>query len=181
MNGTYNGNSGDATEDYHVIAKTSSGNKVDVVLTTSGTSIHWTDFVLKNGSASWVYYSGQNYTGANALSIYLASMSYFLVGNVFGSVVNPLTSSGFAHVTSTGVVMLGPTQVRVTNYAPNSLPLVVNGCGTSVDFTKFSLQTGTVTGVSMTLLAALHLTGTFVANGSTNTVNITYHVTSVTK
>ncbi len=196
-NGTaYDGNTplqANASSDYHVISTTASGYKVNVTLTSSrwGNDIHFTDFVLKNGSALWVYagstntylgiHAGDNYTGIHdAVSSYEASM-YFFVGNFFGAAFIQLTSSGDLHMTGTGTVMLGPTQVSVTDYAPNALPLKANQCGTSVDLTRFSLQTGTVSGTPGALLTLLNIAGSFTINGYTHSANLSYRITSITR
>ena len=176
-NGTaYDGNTplrANASSDYHVISTTASGYKVNVTMTVSreGNDFHYTDFVLKNGTALWVYAESNptdpyfgihagNYTGFNAIGPYMESM-YFFLGNYFGAAFIQLTTSGYLHMTGTGTVMLGPTQVSVTNYAPNALPLIVNQCETRVNLTRFSLQTGTVSGVSGPFLTLLNVSGSF--------------------
>ena len=195
-NGTgYDGNTplrANASSGYHVISTTARGYKVNVTMTSSrwGNDIHFTDFVLKNGTALWVYagstntylamHAGDNDTGLSAIGSYSSSM-YFFVGNYFGAAFIQLTSSGYLHMTGTETVMLGPTQVSVTNYAPNALPLKVDQCGTSVDFTRFSLQTGTVSGASGALLTLLDIAGSFTINGYTHSANLSYRITSITR
>jgi hypothetical protein len=182
-NGTANGNSFNLTQTYQVILYTATGYKVNITLSSGGNVVHYEAFVWKNGTAAWVFYNGSNNTGIYATFAYFGAVSGFLLESAF---TNPatlaqITSSGFVHVVSQSTVMIGPTSVMVTTYAPNSLPLVFQSCGTSANFSNFTIQVGTVTGKSQNILTKLQITGTFSSGGTTQSLNFTIQVTSVTK
>ncbi len=180
-NGTTNGNSVDVQYEYKVIATTSTGYKVNFTLTSGGTTIHYTAFALKNGTAAWVYYSGSNYTGIQAFSLYFGAAAYLFIEQTFGLASSEFTLPAYMHVVNMETIMIGPTSVSVTNYATNSVPLNITTCDGSSDFTKLSIQTGKVTGVNLSLLTYMAMTGSFSTGGSTENVNITLQVTSLTK
>jgi len=182
-NGTENGNTFDATYDYHVISTTSNSYLVNVTATEGPMVVHYTDDVLKNGTAAWVYYDGQNFTGASAYIFYFASMVPYLLGNVYGEagLLGELTSSSLVHVAGTGTLTMGSTKANVTDYEANYLPLKETSCDESIYLTRFFLQVGNVTGESVLLLTAMNLTGTVNSGGVTDSVDLSLHVTSVTK
>ena len=183
FNGTENGNTFDEVYDYHVVSTTSTAYEVNVTATAGTLGIHYTDYVLKNGTAVWVYYNGQNYTGTDAFAFYFTSMAPYYLGNVFGEagILGQLSNSSLVHVAGTGTLMLGPTQVNVTDYEANYLPLNESTCSESVYFTRFSLQIGNVTGESVQLLTGMDIAGTVTSQGVTESVAISLHITSVTK
>jgi hypothetical protein len=183
FNGTENGNTFDATYDYQVVSTAATSYTVNVTATEGPAVVHYTDYVLKNGTVAWVYYNGQNYTGTNAFVIYFSSLAPFYLGSVFseGGILGQLSNSNLIHVAGNGTLMLGPTQVNVTDYAPNYLPLKQTTCSESVYFTEFSLQVGNVTGESVLLLTGMNIAGTVTSAGVTESIDITLHITSVTK
>ena len=182
FNGTYNGNGADETTDYQVISSTGPEFKVNVTLSTGGDVIRYTDFVLKNGTASAVEYAGSSYTGSYAEGLYVSSISTYYISNLFGEagLLGELQSGSFVHSTGTTTQKIGPTSVSVTSYQPNTLPLVQDQCGTSSNFSKFSLSTGTVPGKSTILLTSMDIAGSFASDGASNTVDLSLSVTSIT-
>ena len=183
FNGTENGDSVDTSSDYQVVAMTSISHTVNVTLTSGGNIEHFTDYIFRNGTAAAVYYQGQNYTGVSAFSLYFASMSTYLTGSAFGTagIFGQLENTTYIQQTGTGTVTLGPTQVSVTDYSASTIPLIVNTCDTSANFTKFYLQIGSVAGASLQLLTSLEMTGSFTSAGVSQSLDISLHVTSVTR
>jgi len=183
FNGTENGASFDAVYDYHVISTTSTSYTVNVTATAGTLVFNYTDYVLKNGTAVWVDFVGQNYTGPDASAEYFESMAPYYTGNVFGEagLLGQLSNSSQVHVSGSEIVMLGPTQVNVTDYAANFVPLKESTCNESVDFTRFSLQVGIVSGEPVQLLTGMDIAGTITSAGVTESLEISLHITSVTK
>jgi len=183
FNGTENGNTFDETYDYQVVSTTANSFEVNVTLTEGPALVHYTDLILKNGTAAWVYYNGQNYTGMTAVLLYYTLMSPYLLGNIFGEagILGQLSNSSMIQTSGTGIVMLGPTQVNVTDYAADYLPLSQTTCSESVYFTRFSLQIGSVAGESVQLLTGMEITGTVTSGGVTDSISFSFHTTSVTK
>ena len=180
--GTYNGTAGDSTSDYKAVSY-GSGFKVDVTLTSNGTTTTFTDWVSRNGTAIAVYYEGTNYTGFYAESFYISSMSTFYFANLFGTpeILAALTDPSLVHVSAHGTTAIGPTQVSFTNYTANSIPLTGSSCGTSVDYSAFALQTGVPAGKSGTLLLYLDISGTMSGQGTSQSMDFAYRVTSITE
>jgi hypothetical protein len=143
----------------------------------------YTAFVFKNGTAAWVAFSGQNYTGSYANTALFGAMAAFFIENIYTSpaLFAQLTNPNFVHVTGTGTAVFGGTTVNEVTYAPIVLPLVFQNCGTSANFTQFTIQTGTVQGKSQVLLTQLKLVGTFTNGGITSNLNFLLAVTWVTK
>jgi len=187
FNGTYSGYSGHVSSDYRVIYASATTYKVNISETVSEGSAQVTltntAWVLKNGTAIAVDSLGQNHTGFGASTYFPTVMAGYAIGAAFGSpqILGAFTSLGFVHPTGTSTIMLGPTSVTATTYAANSIPLQVNQCGVTTDFTGFSLQAGAVAGVPGILLTGLNIAGSFSANGQSESANITYHITSLTR
>ena len=182
-NGTENGNSFDTIYDYSVVSTTSTSYLVNVTATEGPMVVHYTDDVLKNGTAVWVYFNGQNYTGMNAFFVYFASLAPYYLGNLFGEagLLGQLSNSSMVHVAGTGTLKLGPTEANVTDYEANYLPLKETTCDESIYFTRFSLQVGNVTGESVLLLTGMDIAGTLTSSGVTDSLDLSLHITSVTK
>jgi len=183
FNGTENGDTFDAVYDYQVVSTTSTSYLVNLTETEGPAVVHYTDDVLKNGTALWVYFDGMNYTGPDAFVMYFASMAPYTIGNTFGAsgIFGQLVNSSQVHETGSSILTLGPTQVNVTDYEANFLPLSQTTCNGSLYFTRFSLQVGNVTGESLPLLTGLNLAGTITSSGVTESLDISLHITSVTK
>jgi len=58
-------------------------------------------------------------------------------------------------------------------------PRATTDCGEH--FTRFSLQVGNITGESVQLLAGMDIAGTVTSQGVTESLDMSLHVTSVTK
>jgi len=183
FNGTYNGYSGQVTSDYQIVYASSTTYKVSITQSTEGESVAYNAWVLKDGTPLAVDFLGKNYTGSGASTYLIAAMAAYAIVAVFGApqYLGIFTSLGYIHSTGTSQLMIGPTPVLVTTYAANSYPLDINQCGLTTDFTAFSIQIGSVTGVTQPLLVGLNIVGTFGANGQTQSSDITLYVTSLTR
>jgi hypothetical protein len=182
LNGTFNGYSGDVTSTYEVVYASATTYKVNVNLTSGGTTADYTVWALRNGSAIAVYTNGQNYTGSYASTFYEGAMAAFLVELEFSSpqFLPAFTSGLFVHETDHYTSTLGQAQVDFTDYAPSSLPLQIDQCGVTTDFSTYMLQTGTVSGFSGTLLTNIDISGSFTANGTTENVDFGFGIISLT-
>ena len=187
FNGTSQGYSGEVASDYHVLHAGASAFKVNITetATSSGeaTTLAYTAWVSRNGTAYAVLFGGQNYTGTYAYDYFISAMAAYSIETTFTSpeTLTALTSGLFVHETSQSSVIIGPTPVEVTSYAANQLPLMIDQCGFTSDFSQFAIQTGTVAGEATPLLAGLALDGSFSASGTTENASLTFSLTSVTE
>ncbi|HEV2225376.1 MAG TPA: hypothetical protein VGR56_01065 [Nitrososphaerales archaeon] len=182
-NGTSNGQSYNITEDYHVLVYSATGFKVNITASSGGNTLVYTAFVFKNGTAAWVAFSGQNYTGTYANTALFGAMAAFFIESIYTSpaLLVQFTNPNFVHVTGSGTAVFGSTTVNEVTYAPIVLPFVFQNCGTSGDFTNFTIQTGTVQGKSQVLLTKLKLVGSFSSGGNTSNLDFLLAITWVTK
>lgn len=182
FNGTYNGNSVDETTDYQVVSTSSTGFVVNFTMSSGGNVLHYTDYVLYNGTASTVTYNNQNYTGAYAEDLFVSAASTYFLSNLFGEagLLGELQGSGFVHSTGSANQTIGTTNVNVTTYEPNTLPLVEDQCGSTANFTKFTMSTGTVAGKSTLLLVSMEIAGSFSSQGVSEDLDVSLAVTSIT-
>ncbi len=183
FNGTSQGTPYNLTAEYRVLSVSSTAYKVNITETASGHAANYVAYVLKNGTAVAVLYQGQNYTGFYAYSFFLGAMGAFIVESTFTSpeVYSSILSPLFVHEASQATIMIGQTSVLATTYVANTLPLDINECGFSASFSKFSVQTGSVTGVSIPLLTAMVISGTMTSGGSSQSVDFNFQITSITK
>jgi hypothetical protein len=183
FNGTSNGSYSVISSDYHVVSSSSDEFKVDISQQTNGTSAQYTAWVFKNGTAAAVEYQGQNYTGFDAYVYFEAAMSAYLFESTFAtpSVLSSLTDPSFVHEASQSTVMIGPSQVAVTDYVANATPVVIDSCGFSGSFSQFSIQTGVVSGESTSLLTSMTIDGSMNSSGSTQSFDFSLSLTSITK
>ena len=185
-NGTSNSQHFDVESEYKVLSASLTGFKVNVTQTENSVTYHYTMFVLKNGTASWVYFSGthSNYTTPSiAESFYFSAMSTFLIESIFSapSALSQFTSSSFVHSSGSGTVMIGPSTVSYTNYTANVLPFTIDNCGSTSTLQQFALQTGVVQGTTGTLVTSMTISGSVTMNGSTQNYDFTLQMTSVAK
>ncbi len=182
FNGTENGSPYDLTSDYRVLYASATTFKVNITLSASGQSGNYTAWVLRNGTAIAVWHGGQNHTGSDAQLYFTLAMSPYTIERVYMSaqLLAYFTSPLFSHVTAHETLMLGPTSVAATDYVANSLPLSINECGFVGTFTRFSVQTGVVSGVFETLVTGLNIDGSFDSGSGSQNVDFTFHITSVT-
>jgi flagellin-like protein len=181
FNGTDNGSPVNETSDYHVLLTTATEFKVNVTLTEGTLTASYVDYLLRNGTALAVTYEGQNETGFEAMGLYLASASTYYIANIFGQeVLGTVQADGLVHSSGPTTQTIGPSRVSVTTYSPNSLPLSVDNCGTTANFTKFTMSVGSVAGEQATLLTDLQVAGSFNAQGSSQTLDVSLTTTSIT-
>ncbi len=183
FNETSQGTPYNVISEYQILSVSSTAYKVNITETAFGTTASYMAYVLKNGTLVSVLYQGQNYTGFYAYNFYLGAMAAFIFESTFTSpeIFASITSPLFVHETSHATIMIGPTSVLATTYVANTLPLVINECGFSANFSMFSIQTGSVTGVSVPLITAMSISGTMTSGGSSQSVDFGFQITSITK
>jgi hypothetical protein len=134
---------------------------VSVNTSSGGSSQHLTIWYPPDGNATQVEANGYNITGTQATDFAIGYMSPFYAFISFqGTQLTALLGSNLKIVNQTSVV-LGPTQMTVTTYEPQTLPLKVNYCSFSATFNSLVLQAGTVPGTSFDLLTYLYESGVF--------------------
>jgi hypothetical protein len=183
FNGTQSGSSYDASANYKVLYVGATTIKVNITLTSGGTTVYYTAHVLKNGTATSVYSYGYNSTGSQARGQLLGAMSPFIIFQVFSSpqLLSQFTSSQFVHATGQPqTVTIGPSTVTVTTYTANHLPLTISTCSGTSTFNKFTIQTGVVSGKTQTLVTMLAIDGTVGTGSGSVTYNTTFNLTSIT-
>ena len=191
FNGTTGNQSADITASYHVLYHASGVYKVDVnESVTQGSqsaNVNYVIHVADSGTATSVYFSSsgysQNYTGTEAETFYLSAMAAFIIQEVFASptILSELTTTGFVHVTGTGSLTIGSVQLSYTDYAANSLPLMIPSCEGTTDFQAFDLQTATASGSSLVLLTSFDINGSFPTGSGNMTVDFQLQITSLTR
>lgn len=183
LNGTEGGNKANLTSEYKVVSVSATTFVVNLTAGFGGSVAHYIFWVWKNGTASAEYYDGQYEAGAFAELAYFQGMILFSFETELTSpqTLSQIIGLGEVHVVSSGQVMIGPTSVNVTTYAPNKLPVVFSTCTESGDFTRFSVQFGTVAGESQGLLTSLNLVGTGTISGAHGALDFLLQVTSITK
>jgi hypothetical protein len=120
-----------------------------------------TAWVLSNGTVLATESGGQNHTGAYASSLVQTSAPVFYDGlPAFNSASQiPFPVSDLLTIGSSNIA-LGSTQVTVTNYRADSLPLVYCEGGVPFSFSTVVIQTATVPGKDFSLLTYVDLQGT---------------------
>ncbi|HMD79349.1 MAG TPA: hypothetical protein VKF39_05125, partial [Nitrososphaerales archaeon] len=160
-NGTESGNPRNVTSTYTVLSATPLGFRVNVTQDPPETVFVASLFAWRNGSAAWVYINGSNETGSVASFGYLQAMSAFIYQDIYTSpgFMAFLSAPGVVNTGGTSIVMIGGTPVNVTTYEATTLPLIAGNCDNSLNFTKFSLQLGTVAGKATTVLVRFDVAG----------------------
>ena len=154
--------------------------KVTITSVEGAQSTTETVWVLKDGTAIAVDYSGENFTGSLAQELIVGAFSGFTLQIEADSQIGLYTQTSYFHSTGTSTVSIGPTQVVVTTYAANNLPETVISCGSTTTLTAYSFSVGTPQGTSTPLVAYEHFAGSDVVNGQTETFNEVLQVTSIT-
>jgi hypothetical protein len=182
-NGTQNGQSFNLTSEYKVVASTASTFKVNISESNGGQTAEYTAYAWRNGTVAAIYFASQNTTGSSVSLYYFLAMAGFSVEQTFAepATLDTFTNSNLVQVTGTSQIHITGVLVSVTNYAAGSLPLTLQSCGESSYLTRFSLQTGTVSGVPFTLLTAFALTGQVTTSSGTQNVDFSLQVTSLTR
>jgi hypothetical protein len=169
------------TESYTTVYASSTTYKVNVSESEAGSpGISYLVYVLKSGTIAAVTISvsgyTQNVTGSQAQEEGVGIFAGFTLAVQFDSQISYYTYSSFFHSTGTSTVNIGPTSVKVTTYAANTLPETVTECGVTTSLTAFSFSVGTPSGATEPLVTSAHIAGN--SDGSTYDTYIT--VTSVT-
>jgi hypothetical protein len=186
-----NGSSGSSTsstgsfnfsESYTTNYASSTTYKVTVTEGSGAQNEVTTVWVLKNGTALAIAITGdpQNITGSEAQEFIVGVFAGFTVQVQADAELTYYTNTGFFHSTGTSTVSIGPTSVKVTNYAANTLPETVDECGQTTTLTAFTLSVGTPSGASSPLVTYEHIAGSDVVDGTTNTFSEVLQVTSIT-
>lgn len=138
-----------------------------------------TVWILKNGTAVAVNLAGQNFTGSTANSFITGAFAGFYEEIDIGQQSSFYSgASQYFHSTGTSSVTIGSNKVTVTNYALNSLPETVNSCGTTSNYTAFTLSIGTPSGTNFPIATNLHFAGTSTVNGTPNSFDVSIQVTA---
>ncbi len=177
------------TSDYSVVSTNATMTKVNITTSSGSLSgdIHYTAWLWKNGTAAAVdmEISGLNfhYSGSYAELYFQSAMATFLIEILFSDpfAVSQLTSFQYVHVSGTGTVMLGRSEVSYTNYTAITLPFTITTCDSSSTYNRFFIQTGTVQGTQDLLVTQLIITGSQTYNGLSQDMDFTLQMTSVTK
>ncbi len=181
--GTANGISFNLSSSYQVVSSNSTINVINIIQHANTTTLNYTAWVLKNGTAVAVDIGGYKVTGYTAQSAFFGAMATFFVQLLFSNnlALSQFTSLASTHVVGTSTVNLGPTSVMVTSYEANSLPVTFGGCYGTSTLDAFSIKVGTVQGKTMQLVTYLRISGSLYGQSINQNVDFTLAITSVTK
>lgn len=184
---TSEGVTANATEAFNVVYRSPTTYKVMTTFNETGadSSIVYTSWILKNGTALAIYVSvdggGVNETGASANSLIEGAFAGFYGEIEFGQDQGAFAAdSQYFHSTGTSVATVGENQVTVTTYVPNNPDEAATVCGSQYSFTTFSLTIGTPTGASSPIVTDLDFVGSTTVGGSTEPINFTLQTTDFT-
>ena len=170
--------SGTQDANYSVTQTTATAFKVSVASNATGTSTLTTAWVLRNGTVTSASQAGYNFTGAQAERLLLQSMNPLLL-EVTQSTLTPNPSEVGATVTNQSAVTIGSTEVSVSTYASNGLPVTLTQCTTTQTVTKFVFQTGTAQGATFPLLTEFDVDAYQMVNGQPLPIDVVFMLTSV--
>jgi hypothetical protein len=171
------------SQSYSTVYVSSTTYKISITTSEGGQSFTSTVWILKNGTTLAINEAGTNLTGSLARQIGASSFVGFTLQIQADSQINQYTSSNYFHSTGTSTVSIGPTQVSVTTYAANSLPVTTTDCvtGDVTTLTAYSFSVGTPHGSSLPLVTHEHFAGTTVqTNGQTSTFDEVLQLISIT-
>jgi hypothetical protein len=171
------------SESYTTNYVSSTTYKITLTSGEGGQTFTTTVWILKNGTALAVNEAGTNLTGSLAQEILVGTFAGFTLQTQADAQINQYTSSNYFHSTGTSTVSIGPTQVSVTTYAANSLPVTTTDCvtGDVTTLTAYSFSVGTPHGASAPLVVHEHFAGTTKqTNGETSTFDEVLQVSSIT-
>jgi hypothetical protein len=178
---TLNGTSA-VTESYQVVYSSAATFKVNILEGQSGTDLNATAWIQRSGTVIAYDFLGQNLTGSVATGIFQGLMFPFIYEADYAAVVQPFISGTAIHPQSLGNMLIGTTNVAVTAYSADPLPVTVDVCGGSFTMSSYTVETGTVGGASAPLLTLLNLTGTVTYNSQTHEIGSLFlKVTNVVK
>jgi hypothetical protein len=184
-NGTSGGSTYNISASYNTVYHSSTTYKVAITLQEAGNSINYTVWVQNDGTVLAVGFSAggftQNLTGSEGQSAAAGAFAEFTLQIQADSLVNYYTNQGYFHTTGTSTVSIGPTSVKVTTYAANSLPETINDCnGDTTTLTQYSFSVGTPQGSSVPLVVYEHFDGSDNVNGTVTNYDYVQQVTSIT-
>jgi hypothetical protein len=169
------------TESYSTIYVSSTTYKINITTSEAGHSFGETLWILKSGTLVAINVSGQNLTGTEAQGLIVGAFAGFTEQVQADSEIGQYTAANYFHSTGTSTVSIGPTQVSVTTYAANTLPITTTDCsGDVTTLTAFSLSVGTPHGANLPLVTHESLAGSTVTNGETSNFDVELGVTSIT-
>jgi hypothetical protein len=171
------------SESYTTDYVSSTTYKIAVTTITEGHNITETAWILKNGTLLAVNIEGQNLTGSESQGLIAGLFAGFTLQIQADSLIGTYTAQNYFHSAGTSTVSIGPTQVSVTTYVANSLPVTTTDCvtGDVTTLTAFSLSVGTPHGSSLPLVTNEHFAGsTQETNGQTSNFDEVLQVTSIT-
>jgi len=180
---TLNGTSSVA-ETYQVVYSSATTFKVNILEVQSGTDLSANAWMLRNGTVLAYDFVGQsqNLTGSVATGIFQGLMFPFIYEADYSAVVQPFTSGTAIHPQDLGIMRIGTTNVTVTSYYANPLPVTVDVCGGSFAMSSYTVETGTIGSASAPFLTLLNLAGTVTYNSQTHQITSLFlKVTSVVK
>lgn len=168
-------------ESYTTVYTSASTYKVEVTTSEAGQMLTETAWVLKNGTVLAINFEGQNVTGTETQELVVGLFAGFTLQIQEDALIGQYTGTGYFHSTGTSTVSIGPTQVSVTTYAANSLPVTIAGCnGASTTLSTFSFSVGTPKGASAPLVVSEDVAGSTTSNGQTTNFSTVLQVTSIT-
>jgi hypothetical protein len=168
------------SESYSTVYVSSTTYKISISANEGGQNVMSTAWILKSGSVVAIDFSGQNLTGSQAQSISVGLLSGFILQIEADQEINFYTGANYFHSTGTSTVTIGTTQVDVTDYAANSLPVTYNSCGSQTTLTAYSFSVGVPKGASNNLVTSEHFAGSDTYNGQTSSFDDYLQVTSIT-
>lgn len=178
---TFNGTT-QVSESYNVIYASPTTYKVGLFEDEFGTTLNATAWVQKDGDVVAYDYLGQNLTGTVATGIFQGLMSPFIYEADYNGIILPFTSGSSVNAESGGEAEIGASTVALTNYSAESLPLMIQVCGSSFTLSTYLVQTGQVPGATSSLLTLLEVGGMVSYNSGTYQISALYlQLTSVQK
>lgn len=168
------------SESYSTAYVSSTTYKVTLNAEEGGSSFSATAWILKNGTTVALNIAGENLTGSESGAETIGLFSGFIIQIEEDSAINQYTNTDFFHSTGTSTVSIGSTQVSVTTYAADKLPLTYSDCGVSTTLTAYSFSVGTPQGASAPLVVYENFAGSDTSGGQTTTFTYYSQVTAIT-
>lgn len=134
--------------------------KVSVVSSGGVIVVNDTSWLLSNGTVLASYTNGFNSTLSSAYAQFSLDFSPFLTLSEFNASPSVLAPSAQVSPGALTSISIGSVTMMVTNYEPNSLPVIIGPCGSVFSIENFTLQAGVVPGTQFDLLTLANLSGT---------------------
>lgn len=164
---------------YTVLVANATTFKVSISSNVTGSTVVTMASLLRNGTVVSASQAGYNFSGSQAEKLLLESMDPFIL-EVSQNTLTPNPAEMEATVANHSTIMLGPTNVTVSNYASNSLPVTITQCTTTQTIAKFQYQTGSATGATFPLLTVFNVDAYQIVSGQHYPINVVFRLTSVT-